>query len=111
MAMTITAMYVPCEVIAERCLQEIDTNSDAGMANTTTSWLRVETTAASKWTRARVGQARDGHLQQFFRGPGDVQCGPDPRARLARQREPLPGSASISNTARLRWPSQDCTVI
>src|ERR1700761_4562242 len=54
MAMTITAMYVPCEVIAERCLQEIDTNSDAGMANTPTSWLRVETTVASKWTRARV---------------------------------------------------------
>jgi hypothetical protein len=40
--MTITAMYVPCEAIAERCLQEIDTNSDAGRANTIASWLRVE---------------------------------------------------------------------
>ena len=42
--MTIT-MYVPCEVIAERWPEEIDTNSDAGIADTT-SWLRVASAGA-----------------------------------------------------------------
>ena len=41
--------------------------------------------------RARVGQPRDGHLEQFLRGPGDVQRGPDPEARLVGQREPVAG--------------------
>jgi hypothetical protein len=36
-------LYVPCAVIAGRCLKEINTNGDAGMANTITSWLRVAT--------------------------------------------------------------------
>src|SRR5260370_1091188 len=38
--------------------------------------------------RGQVGQARDGHVEELLGGPGDIERGADPRARLIHQREP-----------------------